>query len=198
MVAKQKFIGLIISWAIINRNWVFRVHLLGGLTMLLGLFLSPADSALAAQKGLHKPTTADRVLVYKGQRRLTLMRGERIIKTYRVALGRYAKGPKKQRGDAKTPEGLYIVDYRIDSDRSKFYKALHISYPNALDRRRAALLKVDPGGQIMIHGLPMNWSASDLGHPKLDWTQGCIAVTNREMDEIWAAVADGTTVQIYP
>ena len=166
--------------------------------MVLWLFIGPAVSPLAAQKNLQKPKMADRVLVYKGQRRLTLMRGEIIIKTYRVALGRYVKGPKKQKGDAKTPEGLYIVDYRIGSDRSKFYKALHISYPNALDRRRAALLKVDPGGQIMIHGLPKNWSAKDLRHPELDWTQGCIAVTNREMDEIWAAVADGTAVQIYP
>ncbi len=93
MFAKQKFIGpikfisLIIGLAIINRNWVFRVYLLGGLTMLLGLFLSSTVGPLAAQKGLHKPITADRVLVYKGQRRLTLMHGERIIKTYRVALG---------------------------------------------------------------------------------------------------------------
>jgi len=166
--------------------------------MVLWLFIASAVSPLAGQKSLQKPMMADRVLVYKGQRRLTLMRGETIIKTYRVALGRYVKGRKNQKGDAKTPEGLYIVDYRIGSDRSKFYKALHISYPNALDRRRAALLKVDPGGQIMIHGLPTNWSAKDLGHPELDWTQGCIAVTNREMDEIWAAVADGTVVQIYP
>ena len=198
MFGKQKLVGLIIGCATINQNWVFRMRLLGGVTMILGLFLNPAVSPLAAQKGLQKLTMADRVLVYKGQRRLTLMHGERIIKTYRVSLGRYAKGPKKQKGDAKTPEGLYIVDYRIGSDRSKFYKALHISYPNAQDRRRAALLKVDPGGQIMIHGLPTNWSATDLGHPELDWTQGCIAVTNREMDEIWAAVSDGTTVQIYP
>ena len=174
------------------------MHLFGVLTIILGFCLTFSVSSFAAEKALYKPTMADRVLVYKGQRRLTLMRGEKIIKSYRVALGRYANGPKKRKGDAKTPEGLYAVDYRIGRDRSKFYKALHISYPNALDRQRAALSKVDPGGHIMIHGLPTNWSAKDLGHPELDWTQGCIAVTNREMDEIWAAVADGTIVQIYP
>ena len=115
-----------------------------------------------------------------------------------MALGRYPEGHKSRQGDAKTPEGSYTIDYRIDSDRSKFYRALHISYPNARDRARASQLGVDPGGQIMIHGLPTHWSAKDVGHPKLDWTQGCIALTNREMDEIWQMVSDGTRIEIHP
>lgn len=144
------------------------------------------------------PMKADRLVVLKGERRLVLMRGDRVLRVYRVALGRYPKGHKTRRGDAKTPEGTYTVDYRLDSDRSKFYRALHISYPNKRDRANARRLGVDPGGQIMIHGLPTKWSAKEVGHPKLDWTQGCIALTNREMDEIWAMVADGTQIEIHP
>lgn len=144
------------------------------------------------------PLKADRLVVLKGERRLVLMRGDRVLKVYRVALGRYPKGHKTRKGDAKTPEGIYTVDYRLDSDRSKFYRALHISYPNKQDRENARRLGVDPGGQIMIHGLPTKWSAKEVGHPRLDWTQGCIALTNREMDEVWAMVADGTQIEIHP
>ena len=141
---------------------------------------------------------ADRVVVLKSERRMVLMRGDDVLKVYRIALGRYPKGHKVKRGDARTPEGRYRIDYRFDSNRSKFYRALHISYPNSRDRAEAAELGVHPGGQIMIHGLPINWSAKDVGHPKLDWTQGCIALTNQEMDEVWEMVPDGTRIEIYP
>ena len=141
---------------------------------------------------------ADRILVTKSERRLELLRGGRVLKAYRVALGRYPLGPKTRKGDAKTPEGIYTIDYRIDRDRSKFHRALHISYPNARDHERAARLGVDPGNQIMIHGLPEDWSARQLDHPRLDWTQGCIAVTDREMDEIWRMVDNGTVIEIRP
>ena len=141
---------------------------------------------------------ADRILVVKNERRLELLRGGRVLKTYRVALGRYPSGPKTQEGDSKTPEGIYRIDYRIDRDLSKFHRALHISYPNAQDRARAARLGVDPGDEIMIHGLPEDWSARQLDHPRLDWTQGCIAVTDREMDEIWRMVDNGTVIEIRP
>jgi len=144
------------------------------------------------------PAKADRLVVLKGERRLVLMRGVRVLKVYQVALGRYPKGAKRREGDAKTPEGTYTVDYRLDSDRSKFYRALHISYPNNRDQVHAQQMGVRPGGQIMIHGLPTKWSAKDVGHPRIDWTQGCIAVTNREIDEIWAMVDDGTTIEIHP
>ena len=152
----------------------------------------PSDVAMLT------PLKADRLVVLKGERRLVLMRGDRGLKVYRVALGRYPTGHKTRKGDAKTPEGTYTVDYRLDSDRSKFYRALHISYPNQQDRENARRLGVDPGGQIMIHGLPTKWSAKEVGHPKLDWTQGCIALTNREMDEVWDLVADGTQIEIHP
>ncbi|MEE2996445.1 MAG: L,D-transpeptidase family protein [Pseudomonadota bacterium] len=141
---------------------------------------------------------ADRVVVLKSERRMVLMKGDDVLKVYRIALGRYPKGHKVKRGDARTPEGQYTIDYRVDSNRSKFYRALHVSYPNSRDRAQAAKLGVHPGGQIMIHGLPLNWSAKDVGHPKLDWTQGCIALTNREMDEVWAMVSDGTRIEIHP
>jgi murein L,D-transpeptidase YafK len=144
------------------------------------------------------PLKADFLVVLKSQRQLVLMRHDKVLKVYRVALGRYPKGHKTRKGDAKTPEGTYNVDYRLDSDQSKFYRALHISYPNSRDRANAHRLGVDPGGQIMIHGLPTKWTAKDVGHPGLDWTQGCIAITNREMDEVWTLVADGTQIDIYP
>ena len=99
-------------------------------------------------------------------------------------------------GDARTPEGSYVLDYRLED--SDFYKAIHISYPNETDRARARALDVDPGGRIMIHGLPKDWSAIQLGHPELDWTQGCIAVTNRQIEEILVLVDDGTPIEIYP
>lgn len=144
------------------------------------------------------PAKADRVVVLKSERRLVLMRGDRVLRVYNVALGRYPEGHKTHQGDAKTPEGTYTIDYRLDSDRSKFYRALHISYPSERDVQRARQLGVDPGGQIMIHGLPKDWTANQLGHPKIDWTQGCIALTNREIDEVWQMVSDGTTVEIHP
>ena len=147
---------------------------------------------------LWTPLKADLLVVLKGDRRLVLMQGDRVMRVFRVALGRYPRGHKVRKGDAKTPEGIYTVDYRLDSDKSKFYRALHISYPNRQDRARAHQLGVDPGGQIMIHGLPTKWSAQDVGHPRLDWTQGCIALTNREMDQVWEMVDDGTTIEIYP
>ena len=168
--------------------------------VLLALSLSVSGSAFArsGDVAMLTPLKADRVGVLKGERRLVLMRGDRVLKVYRVALGRYAKGHKTKKGDSKTPEGTYTIDYRLDSDRSTFYRALHISYPNARDRARASRMGVDPGGQIMIHGLPTDWSAKDVGHPRLDWTQGCIALTNQEMDEIWKMVSDGTTIEIHP
>lgn len=142
------------------------------------------------------PEKADRVVIVKHERRLYLMRGTRVLRSYRVALGRYPRGHKLSRGDARTPEGRYTLDYKLVE--SAFYRAIHISYPNANDVARARSLGVSPGGQIMIHGLPNEKSARDVGHPSLDWTQGCIAVTNREIEEIWASVEEGTPIEIMP
>lgn len=170
------------------------------ITLIFAMMISLGGPAQAASNdvALWTPLKADRLVVLKGERRLVLMRGDRVMKVFRVALGRYPKGHKTREGDARTPEGTYTVDYRLDSDRSKFYRALHISYPNRKDRARARQLGVNPGGQIMIHGLPTKWSAKDVGHPRIDWTQGCIALTNREMDQVWKMVDDGTTIEIHP
>lgn len=125
-----------------------------------------------------------------------LLKNGEILKTYKVALGRNPIGQKMQRGDKKTPEGTYYLDRRTAN--SKFHRALHISYPNAADIRKARALGVSPGSDVMIHGLPKGFD--DLGetHRTIDWTKGCIALTNDEIDEIWRLVPDGTPIEIKP
>ena len=113
-----------------------------------------------------------------------------------MALGFSPVGPKQSEGDGRTPEGNYTVDFH-KSD-SAFHRALHISYPDAADSARAAEAGVAPGGDIMIHGLPNGFSALASAHRLRDWTAGCIAVTDSEMDEIWVSVADGTPIEIRP
>ena len=158
----------------------------------LGAARTSADTNIAVLA----PLKADRVVVLKGERRLMLMRGDRVLRVYRIALGRYATGHKIKAGDNRTPEGEYVLDSRLKD--SKFFRALHITYPNWYDRTQAEFFGVPPGGAIMIHGQPNDVPQDYVGHPKLDWTNGCIAVTNRELDEIWAMVADGTEIKIYP
>jgi murein L,D-transpeptidase YafK len=127
---------------------------------------------------------------------MTLMKGPQVIRVYKVAIGRTPVGPKTRSGDHKTPEGDYFVDSRKSS--SRFHLALHISYPNQSDLERAHRLGVNPGGDIEIHGLQngLGWIGSL--HRKVDWTDGCIAVTDPEIDEIWELVPTGTPVQIRP
>lgn len=142
------------------------------------------------------PVHPDRIVVLKSERQMALMRGDHVVRVYRIALGRYPRGHKTEKGDSRTPEGSYVIESRLED--SNFYRAIQISYPNAEDVARARARGVDPGGQIMIHGLPNRWSAKQVGHPTLDWTQGCIAVTNQEMDEIWRLVQIGTPIEIHP
>jgi murein L,D-transpeptidase YafK len=142
------------------------------------------------------PAKADRVVVFKAERKLLLLRGDRVLREFRVALGRNATGHKVEEGDSRTPEGYYVLDRRLR--QSKFHRAIHISYPDGNDRRWAASEGVKPGGAIMIHGQPNGVSEDYVGHPGIDWTNGCIAVTNREIDEIWAMVDDGTEIRIFP
>jgi murein L,D-transpeptidase YafK len=139
---------------------------------------------------------ATRVLVLKKEHKMELFSGETLIKTYTVALGRGGLAPKQHQGDHLTPEGLYQIDRR--NQNSRFYLALHVSYPNEIDRERARKLGVDPGGDIMIHGIAngLGWLGSM--QRRIDWTNGCIAVTDAEMDEIWLLVPDGTPVDIRP
>ena len=139
---------------------------------------------------------ADRILVLKSERRLMLLDHGRLLKTYKIALGSEPAGSKTRQGDHRTPEGLYVFDRR--NPRSQFHRALHISYPNAQDRARARRLGVNPGGDIFLHGLPNGWGGLGSAQRLYDWTDGCIAVTNEEIEEIWRAVPDGTPIEIRP
>lgn len=127
---------------------------------------------------------------------MQLLANGKVIRTYKVALGRGGLAPKEKEGDARTPEGHYTIDSRNAS--SAYHKALHISYPNAEQRQRAAKRGISPGGAIMIHGLPngMGWVGATQRF--YDWTLGCIDVTNQEIDEIWTLVPMGTPVEIRP
>lgn len=140
--------------------------------------------------------SATLVLIEKESRRLTLLDGDNVIKSYSIALGDAPEGPKRCWGDEKTPEGHYHISER--NPGSAFYKSLRISYPSKEDRQKAAFLKCPPGGDIMIHGLPNGRGWLGAFHRLIDWTDGCIAVTNSEMDEIWRLVPNGTAVQIKP
>lgn len=142
------------------------------------------------------PPPVFRVLIEKSERRLSLISKDKVLKSYRIALGGDPKGPKQREGDNKTPEGIYVIDSR--NRDSAFHQSLHISYPNEKDRKRAKEIGVSPGGNIMIHGIKngLSW-VGDL-HREIDWTKGCIAVTDEEIEEIARLVPNGTTVEIRP
>ena len=139
---------------------------------------------------------ADRIIVHKKERAMVLMHSGQVIKTYKIALGGNPVGPKTRQGDHRTPEGTYVIDSRNAS--SMFHRSLHISYPNAPDRERARNLGVSPGGDIMIHGLPNGYGFVGAAHRARDWTDGCIAVTDSEIEEIWGLVDNGTAIEIRP
>ncbi len=137
---------------------------------------------------------ADRVLIEKTKRRLTLFRDGEVLKTFRIVLGFAPEGDKRREGDGKTPEGHYRIDRR--NDRSRFYLSLGIDYPRADQRRAARLEGRDPGGDIFIHGQPHRQRS--VPALEYDWTAGCAAVSNTEIEEIWKYVAIGTPVEIRP
>jgi len=139
---------------------------------------------------------ATSILVEKKARRLTLFHGDKAIGTFAIALGKSPVGPKEQEGDGRTPEGDYTIDGK--NRRSRFHLALHVSYPDAEDRSRAGTHGVPPGGDIMIHGLPNGLGWLGNWHLLRDWTNGCIAVTNPQIEEIWALVETGTLIRIRP
>ncbi|NJD56263.1 MAG: tetratricopeptide repeat protein [Nitrospirae bacterium] len=145
----------------------------------------------ALQKG-----PVDKILIEKNERRLTLISKGKALKTYKIALGGDPDGPKERQGDNKTPEGTYVIDSR--NRNSSYHLSLHISYPNEKDRKRARALGVSPGGDIMIHGIKNGFSwVGDL-HTEVDWTKGCIAVTDEEIEEIDKLAPNGTIVEIRP
>lgn len=136
----------------------------------------------------------DLVKVDKSQRKMYLYAGKTLIKTYHIALGAKPKGHKRQLGDERTPEGKYALDYKKED--SAFYRAMHISYPNKSDIEYAQKKGVKPGNLIMIHGQKNNQKGDVRIAQKLNWTDGCIALTNPEMDEFLTLVDTGTTIII--
>lgn len=156
---------------------------------IYGLVLAVVLSALASS-----PTKVDYILVLKKQHKLLLLSGDQIVRTYSVALGSGGLAPKRREGDHKTPEGLYRIDSR--NSASRFHLALHISYPDKTDTEQARKRGVRPGGDIMIHGLGSEFNSLGEKHYLYDWTDGCIAVTDSEIEEIWRLVPVGTIIEI--
>jgi murein L,D-transpeptidase YafK len=148
---------------------------------------------LAASSGGQK---ADFVLVVKSASRLYLIREGETFASFRVSFGTNPKGHKQQQGDGRTPEGRYVLDYK--NPGSRYHRSIHISYPNAKDRQSARKRGVDPGGDIMIHGQRNGWEWLSPIAQLFDWTNGCIALSNRDMDYVWEAVEAGTPIEIKP
>lgn len=146
--------------------------------------------------GIKSSITADSIVVEKAKRTLTLyLEGQR-VRSYAIALGTQPVGDKVKIGDGRTPEGLYHIDFK--NPQSKYHMALHISYPDATHLQRANALGVAAGGDIMIHGLPPQYASMGAAHSKYNWTEGCIAVTDSEIEEIFRAVPDGSPILIKP
>ena len=143
-----------------------------------------------------QPLAATKVVVRKSDRTITLLHGQQVLRTFSIVLGREPLGAKEKQGDGKTPEGIYRIDSR--NEKSGFHRALHISYPNEHDRKLAAAKKLNPGGDIMIHGIENGLGWLGPLHRLIDWTDGCIGLTDAEMDEVWKLVPVGTEIEILP
>jgi murein L,D-transpeptidase YafK len=156
---------------------------------------SQAASSRTAYYGSNINAKADYILIEKRRRKMTLYRNGRQLRSYRISLGKGGVAPKEREGDMRTPEGVYYIDGR--NPESMYHLSLKISYPNASDRRRAAARGVSPGGNIMIHGVGDDQKLlQTVSYRQLDWTAGCVAVTNSLIEEIWRMVPDGTPVEI--
>lgn len=169
--------------------------------VFLALTLIVAGAQAAENRTLAMADTGaygdiSQLVIRKEERRLYLMANDEIVRSYRISLGKTPKGHKLYEGDSRTPEGSYTIDLR--NPNSDFYKSIRISYPNSRDRKLAASWGLKPGGNIMIHGLPNDVGDMAFAYQGLDWTDGCIAVTNEEMDEIWRLVDVGTPIRILP
>ena len=164
--------------------------------LALGLLAGRNSPITPAEARPRRAVRVEKVVVHKEKRRMDLISGGKVWKSYRIALGGNPLGHKKQQGDSRTPEGPYILDRR--NPRSQFHRSIHISYPNRGDRASARRRGVSAGGDIFIHGLPNGMGSIGAAHTARDWTDGCIAVTNEEIEEIWNAVRDGTPIQINP
>jgi len=183
---------------------VFLVALIGLDTTAVAMsfmpdYLTKRDREVTeAEKKEYDRLVADKVVVKKAERRLYLLRRDKPFRTYRVSLGFKPEGHKQYQGDGRTPEGRYTLDWR--NDGSRFRKSLHVSYPSYRDLLHARRRGVDPGGMIMVHGQPGGDRNSALREEigREDWTQGCIAVSNLAIDEIWSYTRDGTPIEILP
>lgn len=158
-------------------------------TAVIFLLFVLAINAAAAQK-------ADAVLVIKSEKRLYLISNGERFASYRATFGANPVGHKQAQGDERTPEGRYMLDYK--NPNSRFYKSIHISYPNAQDRRNARRMGVNPGGDIMIHGQTNGWEWVAPLMQFFPWTDGCVALSNADMDRVWNAVNPGTPIEIRP
>jgi murein L,D-transpeptidase YafK len=200
-----------------DRRILTRVRALGAsVALVLALScVSPATTVLAygnppnsAKEPVHaradstaadtssEPLLADRVVVRKSERRLYLMRNGNVLRTYRVALGLNPVGPKEQEGDSRTPEGHYQLTRR--NPRSEYFLSIQVSYPNDKDLQRARRNRLTPGGSIMIHGLPNDLRREPAYYENRDWTDGCIAVSDSDMLEIWLMTPQDTPIDIVP
>lgn len=158
--------------------------------------LAPAGQAAAEVSLESQHEQADRVLVVKSERKLYLLKTGRVLRSFDISLGLVPVGPKQREGDFRTPEGVYRLESKnTDSD---YFLSIKVSYPNANDRARARSLGHDPGGQIMIHGLPNAPKYDELRYRGWDWTDGCIAVSNSDMVDIWLMTQESTPIEIRP
>jgi murein L,D-transpeptidase YafK len=170
------------------------------LKIFLGLVVLPAilfsiDKYIPALLAEKLPK-ADKVLVKKSERKLFLIKNGSVVKSYDIGLGKNPVGSKQREGDSKTPEGKYILDYR--NPESDYHLSLHISYPDKNDLQRADRNGYSAGGDIMIHGKPNYLGWLPFIYDKKDWTDGCVAVGNIDIEEIWNAVEDSTAIEIQP
>lgn len=159
---------------------------------LIGAIVAGMDAAYPAPaRARGAPVKADRIVVVKSARRLDLLRDGELVRSYPIRLGQHSVGPKIFQDDGRTPEGHYVIDRRTQA--TAYHLALHISYPQPENIARAAKYHLPAGGAIFIHGTPGNGPSFER-----DWTDGCIAVSNRAIEEIWTAVDDGTAIDIEP
>jgi murein L,D-transpeptidase YafK len=161
-------------------------------------FLLALALGLASIHSFASTPVADKIMVDKSERRLDVIAGGKVVATYRIGLGRAPTGHKQREGDLKTPEGSYVLDFKKAD--SAYFRAIHISYPNADDRARAKRAGVSPGGAIMIHGQPNDARvrAAVAAWPSSDWTDGCIALSNEDMTALWRMVRVPTPIEISP
>ena len=165
-----------------------------GLISVSAIAYAKSSTKNTAQQTIPTDVTIDKVFVDKSERVLKLLSGDKVIKTYHIALGDSPAGHKRQQGDERTPTGSYKLDYK--NEKSSYYRSIHVSYPNASDKAQARKRGVSPGGDIMIHGQKNGFGHLAALTQKRDWTDGCIAVTDDEMDEIMSVYKAGMLIEI--